>query len=854
MGLLQKTAERVLWKIIERRSSLENPQTPLSYPAEWLLDIFNGGRTDSGIRVSEMTALQTESVLACVNIIRSGIATLPWHVYKRELKAGRHIKHVAHDHPLYDLLHLVPNEEMTSHTYRSTLQAHMLLWGNGYAEIQRDKGNRIVGLWPRNPARTRPVRLTANARIQGTVYPRGTLVYHTSETMGDEISAVDDSANRMAPERIILAEDMIHMLGLSLDGRLGQSTVYLARQIIGLDLAAEKHAAKLFGNGAVPRGILTYPGTMMPPALETLKRSWAEAHGGENVHKVAVLEAGLKFEPIGMDAEKAQLIDVRKFQRTAIAALFQVPPHMLGEAEKAKSNVEQTSIEFLNYCLNPWINVWEQEAVRKLFLSGPQSGNYVCKMETHKLLYPDADGRSKFYTAMRSGGWGNANDIREFEDMNPIPGKVGEVFWAPVNVVDASTGLIVGQDPNDPALNPPAAPGKGNPPGAKGKPGVEKPQGGAPQNKGVKPTPKKVPSVKKKKSRCLRYERIYLGMFRDAFGRLFAREKVDTSTFVRCFKPTLYALVGSLSEELAAETLGPSARSLCAHCENEEAWHGENEAGHTFEVRPPESLAAVEFDGAITAYLDGMRGTLNGTDVNTPELQQTHIVAELRRAVETLEDLVDRRYNPNHADQPRHPDGTWHDGTLPFFIGRHGTTDDDLANKWSGHSGISINDQGKLEADVAAVHLRDVGIRRIISSTLPRSVDTAQRIANGLLVPLTLDPRLNAWDLGIFAGMDESENADRLKLYIDNPDDPVPEGKSLNDYRQRVREALDEARASNDSTGPILALTHSSAISLYLSDGSVDGATSMISPGGVVRLDGKKVRVVCGEMHAKVTS
>src|SRR5437899_1233631 len=165
----------------ERRSSLENPQTPLSYPAEWLLDIFNGGRTDSGIRVSEMSALQVSTVLACVNIIANGVAGLPLNVYEVQKNKNRMSKIVSYDHAIYDLLAWEPNIEMNSVTWRKTMQCHALLWGNGYCEIERDKANRIIGLWPRNPARTRPVQITNEVTVEGTTYRRGTMMYETYE-------------------------------------------------------------------------------------------------------------------------------------------------------------------------------------------------------------------------------------------------------------------------------------------------------------------------------------------------------------------------------------------------------------------------------------------------------------------------------------------------------------------------------------------------------------------------------------------------------------------------------------------------------------------------------------------------
>jgi HK97 family phage portal protein len=424
----------------EIRSSLENPQTPLSFPAEWLLDIFNGGRTDSGLRVSEMTALQVTTVLACCNIIGNGIAGLPLNVYEETKVEGRYGKSLAKKHDLFDLLHDAPNEEMTSFTFRKTLQVHALLWGNMYAEIQRDRfSNQIVALWPRNPARTRPVRITAPTKIEGTVHPTGTLVYETNETMGDSQMAPDASEtidNRLAIRRIILSEDMFHIPGMSLDGRLGQSVVWLARQTIGLALATEKYGAKFFGNSARPAGVLEIPAAMEPKALENLKRSWAEAHGGENTHKTAVLEMGVKFTKLAVTPEEGQYLQTRQYVRTDIATVFNVPPHMVGEKEASKSSVEQSSIEFTLYCLGPWITSWEQELKRKLFPK-KAAGHFFAKFDVRRLFYPDAASRSKFYATGRQWGFLNGNDIRELEDMDPIPGPAGSAYWMPVNMLDA---------------------------------------------------------------------------------------------------------------------------------------------------------------------------------------------------------------------------------------------------------------------------------------------------------------------------------------------------------------------------------------------------------------------------------
>jgi HK97 family phage portal protein len=424
---------------IETRSSLENPQTPLNFPAEWLLDIFNGGRTDSGTRVSELTALQVSTVYTCVNIISNAIAGLPFNVFENQ-EVGTHSgKRLAKDHRLWDIFHSEPNPEMTVFTFLKTFMCHALLWGNAYAEIQRSgRDASIIAIWPRNPARTRPVRLTAPLIIEGDFLPRGTLVYETSESiMGNEpVSGTDNPEMNWGTRRLVLAEDMLHVPGLSLDGRLGQSVTYLSRQVIGLALATEKYAAKFFGNGARPAGVLTMPGKMEEKAIETLRRSWAEAHGGENQHKVAVLESGVTYSKIAATPDEGQMGATRKYQREEIAAVFSVPLHMVGEPDTGKATTEQQSLEFIMYSLKPWITAIEQEYERKLFPDlGRTAGAYFPKFDTRALIYPDAESRSKFYASGRQFGYLTSNHILDLEDMNPV-GPEGDELMVQSNMMN----------------------------------------------------------------------------------------------------------------------------------------------------------------------------------------------------------------------------------------------------------------------------------------------------------------------------------------------------------------------------------------------------------------------------------
>src|SRR5579872_3148293 len=214
----------------EVRSSLENPQTPLNFPAEWLLDIFNGGRTDSGMRVSEITALQVGTVFACVNLISDGVSSLPFQVYELIESEHRVGKKQARQHSLWNTLHNEPNEEMTTPVFFKTMMIHALLWGNAYIEIERDGANQIINLWPRNPGRTRPVRLTRAATIEGDVLPAGTLCFETLD--GYKGGLLDQKDANIGGEiangrpRLLLQEDVIHISGLSLDGRLGQSLIW----------------------------------------------------------------------------------------------------------------------------------------------------------------------------------------------------------------------------------------------------------------------------------------------------------------------------------------------------------------------------------------------------------------------------------------------------------------------------------------------------------------------------------------------------------------------------------------------------------------------------------------------------
>lgn len=581
-SFLSKAARRFGFELngIQKRSSLENPGTPLSYPAEWLLDIFNGGRTDAGLRVSEMTALQVTTVYQCVTIIANAIATHPLHVYERSLDDGRVANRIAYDHPLYELLHSEPNPEMTSATFRRTIQCHKLLWGNGYAEIEHDdKTGKIIAIWPRNPARTRPVRLTSPAMIEGDLYPVGTMCYETYDPMRDsQILEMDNNNQNYGYRRIVLAEDMIHLPGLSLDGRVGQDVVILARQAVGLALATEKYGAKFFGNGAIPQGVLGVPGDMTDVQWETLRRSWAESHGGENSHKTGVLPPGVTYTKTGSSPNEGQMIETRQYQRLEMASMFNMPGHMVGVNgdDAGKSSVEQSSIEFKLFCLDSHVVDFEQEMKRKLFKKknpNLKAPTYRAGFDMRKLMYPDAASRSTLYGSGKQWGYLNTNDIHELEGMNPVDDGSGDKYWMPNNMVDAamsathSDAVTEGLNAGTLAATPAGTTPVGSHPVKKDEQKATKmaldhnlakhKMSTDASVKIAKSQPKPdgddndtpEPGKKSKKQKREDAVRVFSTMFRDAVGRASNRKKATVRDYTTIFGPITSAVTEQMFEQ-----------------------------------------------------------------------------------------------------------------------------------------------------------------------------------------------------------------------------------------------------------------------------------------------------------------
>ena len=395
------------------------------------------GHTTSGKAVTEMSAMQMTAVYSCVRILSEAVAGLPLQLFRYNEAGGRE---KALDHPLYRLLHDEPNPEMTSFVFRETLMSHLLLWGNAYAQIVRNGRGEVLGLYPLMPNKMKVDR-----------DERGNLYYEYSRT-------TEDTSTLGKKQRVILRPtDVLHIPGLGFDGLVGYSPIAMAKNAIGLAIATEEYGAKFFANGATPGGVLEHPGIIKDP--QKIRDSWNAAYqGSANAHKVVVLEEGMKYQSIGISPEQAQFLETRKFQINEIARIFRVPPHMVGDLEKSSfSNIEQQSLEFVKYTLDPWVVRWEQAMTRVLLLDS-EKPRYFIKFNLEGLLRGDYQSRMNGYAIGRQNGWMSANDIRELENLDRIPAEEGGDLYlingAMTKLADAGAFAGVAQTPDPQAADP----------------------------------------------------------------------------------------------------------------------------------------------------------------------------------------------------------------------------------------------------------------------------------------------------------------------------------------------------------------------------------------------------------------
>ena len=320
---------------------------------------------------------------------------------------------------------------MTSFVFRETLMTHLLLWGNAYSRIIRNGKGEAVGLYP-----LMPDRMTVGRDEKGRLY-------YEYMVSNDDAKTLKDGMVRLSPY------DVLHIPGLGFDGLVGYSPIAMAKNAIGLAIAAEEYGSKFYANGATPSGILEYPGTVKEP--DKVRESWNAGFGGSsNAHKIAVLEEGMKYTPISISPNEAQFLETRKFQINEIARIFRVPPHMVGDLEKSSfSNIEQQSLEFVKYTLEPWLVRWEQ-AMQRALIPQDDKSKYFIKFNVDGLLRGDYQSRMQGYATARQNGWMSANDIRELENLDRIPAEDGgDLYLINGNMMPLSmSGAAYGKEEN----------------------------------------------------------------------------------------------------------------------------------------------------------------------------------------------------------------------------------------------------------------------------------------------------------------------------------------------------------------------------------------------------------------------
>lgn len=382
---------------------------------EWLG--LGAGLSAAGIQVTEEGSLRYAAVFACVRVIAESVASLPLITY---MQAGERGKERARGHPLYRLLHDAPNPLMTSLEFRETMQGHLLLWGNAYAEIEMDTAGRVVALWPLRPDAMEKIEQAGDGLVYSYRLPNGSPV-------------------------TLPGWRVLHLRGLSSNGVVGYSPIqWAAREAIGKGLAIQRYGSAFFRNGARPGGVLTYPGELSPEATARIRVGWQSNYGGlENAHRVAVLEQGMDYKEVGIPPGDAAYIEDQKLSALDVARVFRVPPHMIGDLDRATfANIEHQSLEFVMHSLRPWLVRWEQAIEQRLMTEGERERLFV-KFNVDGLLRGDTLSRYQAYQIGRQSGFLSANDIRELEDWNPIEG--GDEYLVPLNMVEAGTGVDSGQ-------------------------------------------------------------------------------------------------------------------------------------------------------------------------------------------------------------------------------------------------------------------------------------------------------------------------------------------------------------------------------------------------------------------------
>lgn len=379
---------------------------------------LRGKQALSGVTVNEETALRYITVYSCVRVLAETLGSLPLSVHRTRSDGG---SDKAQDHPVYELIHDLPNDEMTTQTWREASMGHLTLSGNCYSIITHNNKGQVVDLYPVDWHMVDPKRNPNTGKIE----------YHIADRGKVEVFPI---------------EKVFHIPGFGFDGVKGYSPIRMAAESIGIGMAASEFSARFYGQGMNIGGVLEHPNELSDDAYKRLQ-TWIEEKGSgmANSWKPLILEEGMKFSRIPMPLTDAQFVETRKFTRDEIGGLFRVPPHMIGNLERATfSNIEHQGIEFVQHTMLPYITRWEQAINWKLFTKDEREKGYYARFNLSGLLRGDYKSRQEGLAIMRQNGVINADTWRSLEGMNPIDGPEGQEYLVNGNMIPVTAAASKG--------------------------------------------------------------------------------------------------------------------------------------------------------------------------------------------------------------------------------------------------------------------------------------------------------------------------------------------------------------------------------------------------------------------------
>jgi len=426
----------ILREFMQTRASFKSPSPDLyaAFTGDW------PPRTASGETINPRTALGVAAYFGAIRAISEDVAKIPCPAYRRLPRRGKEREPAMAVHRIFNV---EPNPDMTPMVWRSLTLQHAMGWGNGYSAIEFEPGSteRPRYVWPVDPARV--------------------IVQRNKATRAIEYLVTDDDGTAV----VIPAWQMFHVHGMGPNGLTGYSIARMARETLGLAMAEEKAGAALFGRGSRPGGILTLARELTKEAHRAFRERWESEYGGAQRNwTTAILGPGMDYKPIAQPNKDAQWIEGRGFSVVEICRWFRMPPNKLAHLDKASyNNIAEENISYVGDTLTAWMAYVEQEAIRKLI---PQSQRELFFVEhmVNGLLRGDIEKRNMAYSTARQWGWLSVDDIREFENMNPLPDGQGDMYLVPLNMTTAEAAMQQADEPQ-PSEQPqeePSAPAQDN--------------------------------------------------------------------------------------------------------------------------------------------------------------------------------------------------------------------------------------------------------------------------------------------------------------------------------------------------------------------------------------------------------